>query len=202
MRTDFTCPIFMTANSRKSTNRVRIIGGEWRSRVLHFADVPDIRPTPDRVRETLFNWLQYKITGARCLDLFAGSGVLGFEALSRGASSVTAVELNPKAAAAIRANSQLLETHKLALVQASATDWLQHRETTIFDIVFLDPPFDAGLHETCCHILQDRGWLAPGGLVYLEAATPLANFSLPPAWTLLREKRAGDVHYGLCQSAA
>src|SRR5690606_23505737 len=100
----------------QSRNRLRIIGGDWRSRVVVFADAPGLRPTPDRVRETLFNWLQPTIVGANCLDLFAGSGVLGFEALSRGAAAVTALELDPQACAAIRANCNTLQTDRLTLV--------------------------------------------------------------------------------------
>lgn len=191
----------MTANSRKNQNRLRIIGGQWRSRVLQFPDIPDLRPTPDRVRETLFNWLQFDIVGARCLDLFAGSGVLGFEALSRGATHVTSLETDNKAAEAIRATCRLLGTGKLELVQTPALDWLQHTSPVRHDIVFLDPPFAAGLHEPCCAILEDRGWLASGAMVYIEAAQPPSTFSLPSLWTLLREKRAGDVHYGLFRAS-
>jgi 16S rRNA (guanine966-N2)-methyltransferase len=187
----------MTVNSRKNPNRVRIIGGQWRSRVLQFPETPGLRPTGDRVRETLFNWLQFQITGARCLDLFAGSGVLGFEAISRGAAQVTSLETDNKAAAAIRANCHLLGTDKLNLVQTPAPDWLQHANPARHDIVFLDPPFAAGLHESCCTLLDKRGWLAPGALVYIEAAQAPSTFTLPATWTLLREKRAGEVYYSL-----
>lgn len=191
----------MTVNSRKNSNRVRIIGGQWRSRVLQFPDAPDLRPTPDRVRETLFNWLQFDITGAHCIDLFAGSGVLGFEALSRGAAHVTSLETDGRAADAIRTNCRLLETGKLELVQTPALDWLQHASPTRHDIVFLDPPFAAGLHEPCCAMLEARGWLAPGAKVYIEAAQAPSTLALPSFWTLLREKRAGEVHYGLFSSS-
>jgi len=191
----------MTVNSRNTPNRVRIIGGQWRSRVLQFPSTPGLRPTPDRVRETLFNWLQFQIIGARCLDLFAGSGVLGFEAISRGAAQVTSLEIDNKAAAAIRANCRLIETDKLDLVQTPVLDWLQHASASHHDIVFLDPPFAAGLHEPCCALLEDRGWLASGALVYIEAAQALSSFTLPTTWTLLREKRAGEVCYGLFRSS-
>lgn len=184
-------------------NRLRIIGGDWRSRVLQFAEVPDIRPTPDRIRETLFNWLQFDITGARCLDLFAGSGALGFEALSRGAALVTAFEQNHAAVQGIRANMQLLGTRKLELVEGNALDRLQHGAApSPYDIVFVDPPFASGLYEPCFQALQTRGWLAPGALVYVEAAQPLSGFAVPAGWELQREKRAGDVHYGLFRTAA
>ena len=179
-------------------NRLRIIGGDWRSRVLQFAEVPDIRPTPDRIRETLFNWLQFQITGARCLDLFAGSGALGFEALSRGAAQVTAFEQNRAAAQGIRANCVQLDTRKLELIEGNAMDRLQHGSAPApYDIVFVDPPFASGYYEPCFRHLQERGWLAPGALVYVEAAQPLAGFAVPAGWQLQREKRAGDVYYGL-----
>ncbi len=195
-------PVCMSADSDKSHNRLRIIGGDWRSRIVTFADIPDLRPTPDRVRETLFNWLQPTITGARCLDLFAGSGALGFEALSRGAASVLALELDVKAAAAIRENTKTLGTDMLTVEPRSAPEWLQRNARgQRFDMVFLDPPFAAELHAECCRLLAEQQWLAPGALVYLEAGASLEMLELPEGWTLLRHKRAGAVYYGLCQSA-
>jgi 16S rRNA (guanine966-N2)-methyltransferase len=180
-------------------NRLRIIGGSWRSRVVTFADAQDLRPTPDRVRETLFNWLQPRLVGARCVDLFAGSGVLGFEALSRGAASVTALELDGHAAAAIRANVKTLQTDKLRLEQRNALDWLRdNAQQQRFDIVFLDPPFADNLYTDCCRLLDEQQWLAPGALVYLESGAKLDDIALPATWQLIRNKRAGAVHYGLC----
>ena len=197
----------MTGNSTKSSNtkasnKVRIIGGDWRSRMLNFADIPDIRPTPDRVRETLFNWLQFDLYGAHCLDLFAGSGVLGLEALSRGAAKVLAVENNARAVQAIRSNAERLGTHKLELIQGSAIDLLQHGNATACDIVFLDPPFAAELHSSCCRLLAERGWLKDQALIYLEAPLPFASLGLPHDWQVLKEKRAGDVYYGLCRAGS
>lgn len=184
-------------------NRLRIIGGEWRSRVLHFADVADIRPTPDRIRETLFNWLQWQITGARCLDLFAGSAALSFEALSRGAAQVTAFELNHAAARSIRENCRTLGTSKLELIEGSALDRLQHGAVpSPYNLVFVDPPFASGLYEPCFTALQERGWLAPGALIYVEASQSLDGFRVPATWQLQREKRGGDVHYGLFHAPA
>lgn len=181
-------------------NRLRIIGGDWRSRVVTFADAQDLRPTPDRVRETLFNWLQPRIVGAHCLDLFAGSGVLGFEALSRGAASVTALELDPHASAAIRANVKTLHTDKLRLEQRNALDWLRNdAQQRRFDVVFLDPPFAENLYEDCCRLLVERQWLAPRALVYLESGASLEDIQLPEPWQLIRHKRAGAVYYGLCE---
>lgn len=178
-------------------NRVRLIGGQWRSRVLQFPDAPDLRPTPDRVRETLFNWLQPVINGARCLDLFAGSGALGLEALSRGADAVVALETNTAAANALRQNAKLLQADKLQLVQQDALRWLDQPASQKFDVVFLDPPFAANLHERCCSLLQQHGWLAPHALIYLEAGSPLATLALPSGWQLGKHKQAGEVFYGL-----
>lgn len=185
-----------------SRNRLRIIGGDWRSRVLQFPDLGDLRPTPDRVRETLFNWLQGPIIGANCLDLFAGSGVLGFEALSRGATAVTALELDPLAAGAIRQNAALLKTDKLRLLQRDACDWLAQPGTGSerFDLVFLDPPYAADLYVPCWNLLVEHHWLAPGALVYVEADRPLETLGLPAAWQLIRSKRAGGVYYGLART--
>jgi 16S rRNA (guanine966-N2)-methyltransferase len=193
----------MTKDSSKARNRLRIIGGEWRSRVVSFADIPDIRPTPDRVRETLFNWLQGSIVGAKCLDLFAGSGVLSFEALSRGAASVLALELDPKAAAVIRDNASQLKTVNLQFIQKNALDWLRaNNSNQQFDVVFVDPPFAAGLYESCFGLLQQNGLLAPAALVYVEADQPLDLLTLPDEWRLIRHKRAGTVHYGLCKTGS
>jgi len=198
----FLTSAFMTANSTKDRNRLRIIGGQWRSRIITFSDTPDLRPTPDRVRETLFNWLQLHITGARCLDLFAGSGILGLEALSRGASSVTAVELDTRAAASIRQQTGLLHTSQLAVVQENVSSWLSRPcPGPRFDVVFLDPPYASRLQGPCCQLLADGTWLNPGALIYLEAAEPLETLVLPTGWTLARSKRAADVHYGICKTA-
>lgn len=189
-------------SSSNSRNRLRIIGGDWRSRVVVFADAPDLRPTPDRVRETLFNWLRPTLVGAQCLDLFAGSGVLGFEALSRGASAVTALELAPQAVAAIRENIRTLQTDKFRLEPRNALDWLGiNAQQQRFDVVFLDPPFAENLHAECCRLLAEHQWLARGALIYLESGASLDSIVLPQGWELIRHKRAGAVHYGLAQSS-
>ncbi len=188
-------------SSSKSRNRLRIIGGDWRSRVVVFADAPDLRPTPDRVRETLFNWLQPTIAGASCLDLFAGSGVLGFEALSRGAESVTALELDPQAVVAIRDNIKTLQATKLKLEQRNGLEWLRsNAQQQRFDVVFLDPPFAEKAHADCCRLLVEQQWLAPAALVYLESGSNLEEVELPKGWQLIRNKRAGNVHYGLAST--
>jgi 16S rRNA (guanine966-N2)-methyltransferase len=188
---------FLMSKIPASRNRIRIIGGDWRSRQLQFPAAPDLRPTPDRVRETLFNWWQYTIIGKRCLDLFAGSGALGFEALSRGASIVVALETDSSVVSSLRSNAKLLGTDKLVVGQHDALQWLSQPATQQFDYVLVDPPFAANLHARCCELLQQNGWLAPGAQIYLEAGNDLGELTLPSKWQLIRQKRAGDVYYGL-----
>ncbi len=180
------------------TGKLRIIGGTWRSRLLNFPQRTGLRPTPDRVRETLFNWLQPWLPGAECLDLFAGSGALGIESLSRGAGSVVLVESDAVTAQALRANLDLLAAHAAELVCTDALTFLQGA-TRSFDIVFLDPPYQGGLLAECCARLEAGGWVRPHGLIYLEAASDQSP-PLPAAWTLLRSKRAGQVGYYLAQN--
>ena len=179
---------------------LRIIGGTWRSRRLTFPEREGLRPTPDRVRETLFNWLQPWLPGATCLDLFAGSGALGFESLSRGAGQVVLVEQDGVAVSALRANLALLEARSAEVVQADARVFLQGPAQP-FDIVFLDPPYGSGLLVECCTRLDAGGWVKKNGLIYLEADADQA-LPLPPAWTLLRSKRAGQVGYHLARNDA
>ena len=179
---------------------LRIIGGTWRSRRLTFPGREGLRPTPDRVRETLFNWLQPWLPGATCLDLFAGSGALGLESLSRGAGQVVLVEQDLAAVSALRANLALLEARGAEVVQADARVFLQGPARQ-FDIVFLDPPYASGLLAECCTRLATGGWLRPQGLIYLEAAGDRA-LPLPAGWTLLRSKRAGQVGYHLARNDA
>ncbi|MDR2214150.1 MAG: 16S rRNA (guanine(966)-N(2))-methyltransferase RsmD [Pseudomonadales bacterium] len=190
----------MNSNSNKTPGSVRIIGGAWRSRQVPVCAAPGLRPTPDRVRETLFNWLQFALPGARCLDLFAGTGILGLEALSRGAAQLTALEIDARAAATLRQQAQALGAANFTLVQDDARAWLG-RETPAqpYDIVFLDPPYASSLLLPCCELLHTRPWLAPGARVYLEAAQPLDALPLPATWRLSRHKRAGEVFYGLCE---
>ncbi|EIJ34192.1 16S rRNA (guanine(966)-N(2))-methyltransferase RsmD [Thiothrix nivea] len=165
----------------KKNNLLRIIGGEWRSRRLKFADAPGLRPTPDRVRETLFNWLQVQVPCSRCLDLFAGSGAIGFEALSRGAQEVVMVEKHPAAVAALRENIALLGAQNAVLVHDDAFRYLQ-RATGAFDLIFLDPPFHKNLLEPLLEAIFARGLLSRDGMVYLEqeaeASIDFARFNL------------------------
>ena len=166
------------------------------------ADVPGLRPTAERIRETLFNWLAPIIEGARCLDLFAGSGALGFEAVSRGAASAELVELAPAAAATLRQNIQLLQATDISVHQADALEFLDQRGShPPFNVVFLDPPFAAGNYEELCRLLADKGWLARGALVYLEQDRNDDLPALPDGWQVKKEKTAGNVRYSLIKTA-
>lgn len=183
----------------KGTNRLRIIGGQWRGRILSFPSAMGLRPTPDRVRETLFNWLQGIVTGASCLDLFAGSGALGFEALSRGAEDVTWVERNAAVAMALHDHLERLGAQKHGqVVQADALDYLQ-RLSRPFDIIFLDPPFYHDWIARCLPLLIQGGWLAANAWIYLEMEADLSPLPLPQDWELVRAHRAGQVGYYLAR---
>ena len=178
---------------------MRIIGGRHRGRKLRFPPGIDIRPTPDRVRETLFNWLQQRTPDARVLDLFAGSGALGLEALSRGAARVTFVEKDRRAAAAIETLMQEWQESAASVVCADALGWLAQTASDAgpFDIVFLDPPYDSALLSAAATALVKSGKLAPGARVYLESRARAAMPSLPEGWQSLRDGRAGEVGYHL-----
>ncbi|MEY2920347.1 MAG: hypothetical protein RL261_1652 [Pseudomonadota bacterium] len=179
---------------------VRIIGGEWRGRKLHFPPAAGLRPTPDRVRETLFNWLQFELAGTHCLDLFAGSGALGVEALSRGAAEVLFVERDPVSARAIGEVLGQLKCSRGRVDQADALAWLERAPPARpFDVVFLDPPYDAAWLPVLTDKLERGGWLAPGAWIYLEDAAAHGEPTLPPGWTMHRSKRAGDVGYHLAR---
>ena len=173
---------------------LRIIGGQWRRRTLAIAPVEGLRPTPDRVRETLFNWLGQYLDGLHCLDLFAGSGALGLEAASRGAAQVTLVEADASAARQIQAHCETLGAGAAVRVQrGDALHFLRDAQPEYaFDVVFLDPPYSLGLLPQCLEALPRL--LAADARVYLEDAAPLVP---PPGWEVLREDRAGRVHYGL-----
>ncbi len=181
----------------KAGNQLRIIGGRWRSRRLSFPDADGLRPTTDRVRETLFNWLQPAIGGARCLDLFAGSGALGLEALSRGAAECVFVDSSRQVIDSLRHNLQVLDAAGGHTVQAGALDYLATPPQP-FDIVFLDPPFRRGLLTSCLEALQ-HGWLTPNARVYIETERELGEPPLPAGWELLRGKQAGQVAYYLAR---
>ena len=177
---------------------MRIVGGEWRGRLLRFPAVPGIRPTPDRVRETLFNWLQQRVAGTRCLDLFAGSGALGLEALSRGAAEVVFVDVEPAVTHYLVERLRDFGCDRGRVVRLDAARYLDG-PAQAFDLVFLDPPFDAAVLPDICRRLDEGGWLAAGGYVYLEAPAVAGPPGLPTGWTLLRSKRAGEVGYHLAR---
>lgn len=179
--------------------QLRIIGGEWGSRKLTFPDAPGLRPTPDRVRETLFNWLAPYIAGARVLDVFTGSGALYFEALSRGAGTGLALDSNPAAIASLRQNLDTLRCTNGQVVQADALRHLETAAATPFDMVFLDPPFHKGLLASACALLESRGWLADNAWIYTESENAPSTTGLPGNWRLHREKKAGQVYYALWQ---
>jgi len=178
------------------TGKVRIISAQWRRRLLRVPDVDGLRPTPARVRETLFNWLAGSIEGARCLDLYAGSGALGFEAASRGAAEVVLVERDKRAVACMREQACALGATQIDVVQADVRSWLQGGASR-FDMVFLDPPFGGDDLGQRCAQLQQGSWLAPGALVYLETRATKASLELPHGWQLLHRQKAGQVRYHL-----
>lgn len=191
----------MSQHPQKTSNVVRIIGGQWRSRKLHFSDVPDLRPTPDRVRETVFNWLQPVIIGARCLDVFAGSGALGFEALSRGATHCLFIDKHPQSTADILYNLTLLKTGAGETMTGDSLQILQHLHESPgdkqFNVVFVDPPYAMNCALQCCQLLVEHQWLADEAYIFIESSTAIDEQQLPQHWKLHRQKKAGNVHYHL-----
>lgn len=179
----------------KSLNQVRIGGGAWRSRLLRFPHLPGLRPTPDRVRETLFNWLGQDLHGLRCLDLFAGTGVMGFEALSRGAAEAVMVERAAPACRALQENKTLLQTEAARIVHIDAVDFLrQNRER--FDVIFLDPPYNQGWLPKL--LPQLPAHLTAQGRLYVEAEFAITDGS---DWRVLKHGKAGNVFFHLLESA-
>ena len=192
----------------KGGGKLRIIGGEWRRRQLPVVDSPGLRPTTDRVRETLFNWIQNDIPGAHCLDLFAGSGALGFEAASRGAASVTMIELKNNAMQVLKSNKLLLgsdngdspgRADNIELIHQNALYWLASYQGESFDVVFLDPPFDSDFLEKAINLLDEQACLSKNACIYLECANHQSLPKLPAGWALSREKKAGQVKYFLAR---
>ena len=188
----------MTAPGRPARqNEVRIVGGQWKRSKLPVADVPGLRPTPDRVRETLFNWLGQDLSGWRCLDAFAGSGALGFEAASRGAAEVVLVERERQLVAALNTVKQRLGAVHLRVETADALAWMARCAPASFELIFIDPPFDAPLVEPALALAQRL--LVPQGFVYVEAGQAVQP---PLGFKLHRQARAGAVHFHLLQRAA
>lgn len=183
--------------SAAKRSQLRIIGGQWRGRKLFFTPEQGLRPTPDRVRETLFNWLSPEIHGAHCLDLFAGSGALGLEALSRGAAHCTFVDTSDEAIEAITSHLRAVEAADQAACLTKPAEQVLLATERKFNIAFLDPPYQQGLIEPSAALLQSMDILSPGALVYVETHASEALPKLPSDWNLRREKRAGDVAYRL-----
>lgn len=184
--------------AKHSPNRVRIIAGAHRGRRLIFPDLPGLRPTGDRIRETLFNWLQPVIENARCLDLFAGSGALGIEAASRGAGDVVLLDQSSQVIRQLEEDKRLLALNQVTVVQADALQWLE-RNAQPFDLIFLDPPFAQQLLPKVCEMLEQGGWLKQNGLVYLEDQAGRAFDFLPDGWQMVKEQHAGQVRFGLAR---
>ncbi|MCW9013843.1 MAG: 16S rRNA (guanine(966)-N(2))-methyltransferase RsmD [Gammaproteobacteria bacterium] len=186
-------------STAQAAGRLRIIGGKWRSRQLPVIAQPGLRPTPDRVRETLFNWLQAVVPGARCLDLFAGSGALGIEAASRGAAEVLLIEQQADACKMLTKNVQALAASNIEIQQQDALQWLQrgNARAAAYDLVFIDPPYDSPLLPAACQLLEANNWLADEACIYFELASNQVLPELPANWEIIRGKKAGQVSYHL-----
>lgn len=180
------------------SGQVRIIGGDWRGRKLAVPEQEGLRPTSDRIRETLFNWLMYEVAGRRCLDLFAGSGALGFEAASRGAAHVDLVESNREVVGGLKQAIGQLNAAHVEVHQADAIRYLADCGQT-YDLVFLDPPFQMNLLEACADALETNGSLAQNAWIYVEAAKTTPMTGLPAHWRQHRHKKSGQVGYYLYQ---
>lgn len=188
------------SDKHSGSNQLRIIGGQWRSRKLAFPNVDGLRPTSDRIRETVFNWLAPYINSAHCLDLFAGSGAMGLEALSRGAISCQFNELDSHAARSLLNNIQLLDATNASVSQTNTIDWLQHAQSKTYNLVFLDPPFAESLLANCFEKLAASNLLSPDALIYWEADKHQTLPALPEGWTSLKHKQTGQVQFGLIQT--
>ena len=187
-----------TRKKDKKTSQLRIIGGQWRGRKLAIADIPGLRPTGDRIRETLFNWLMADIKGSHCLDLFAGSGALGFESLSRGADHATLLETHPTATQQLRKHCQQFDATNATIIQQDAITWLANHSIKphSINIAFIDPPFADNLWQACLEQVNQSHILSHRGLIYIEMPKE-KSISPPKQWQLHREKTAGDICYRL-----
>ena len=195
----------MSGQKRKTRGqppgRLRIVAGKWRRRLLPVVNQEGLRPTAERIRETLFNWLAPFIEGSRCLDLFAGTGALGLEALSRGARETVFVESAEAAVRQLNASIDLLQAEGAVVIRRDARDFLNNATPEIFDVVYLDPPFAADYYEELCRLLAEKNWVRVGTRVYLEQDAGAAQPVLPPGWLVERQKTAGKVRYTLLRVA-
>ncbi len=185
-----------SSQKKPSAGAIRIISGLWRGRKLPVHDAEGLRPTTDRVKETVFNWLARDVPRARCLDLFAGSGGLGFESASRQAERVTMIEMNPQAFKQLQANVATLKAENIELINGDTLEVLKQSGTP-HDVVFIDPPFRKGLLNETIDLLETNGWLAEGALIYIETEKELQLDGLPSHWHLEKEKHAGQVSFRL-----
>ena len=190
-----------SADKKPRSGRLRIVAGNWRSRLLEIENAPGLRPTSERIRETLFNWLAPQLADARCLDLFAGSGALGLEALSRGAASCVFVENSARVVTALRKNIATLDAGGADVHETGAIEYLNAIDNVDFDIVFLDPPFATDMHADLCRLLVERSLLAEGARIYIEEGRSTPATVLPEGWRILRTKNAGNVRYSLVSSS-
>lgn len=184
--------------SQKNKGQCRIIAGKWRGRKISFDDAEGLRPTTDRIRETVFNWLQPFLVKSRCLDCFAGSGVLGFEALSRGAEKVIFLDQNEKTISNLKKNISALDAEAAELHCVDALQWLKLQNKETFDLIFLDPPFATDLLVETCALLNQSSCLVDGAIIYLEHNIN-SKIDLPENWCSLKKKKAGQVAYQLLQ---
>jgi 16S rRNA (guanine966-N2)-methyltransferase len=188
----------------KLPGKIRIIGGQWRGRMLKVVAHSELRPTPDRVRETLFNWLTGYINEARCLDLFAGTGVLGFEALSRGAKEVVFVDHHVPVVKALFQTAQDLDAlSRTEIILNESLRWLKQvqHESAPFDVIFLDPPYSSMLVKSSIRLLAESSLVHPQTLIYAESPTPLVKENIPQHWELIKEKTASEVVYHLLRGS-
>ena len=176
---------------------IRLISGQWRGKKLPVKDKQGLRPTTDRTKETLFNWLMHDIREANCLDCFSGSGSLGFEALSRYCQFCTFLELDKQVAAQLQNNISTLKAENAEVIQGDSLRYLSQAANRQYDVVFIDPPFNLGLAQPCIEQLEEQGYLTENSLIYVEVESTLTNLQFPTTWSLLKEKNAGQVRYQL-----
>lgn len=188
-----------TSRRQTTAGEIRIIGGKWRGRKLPVLDLDGLRPTTDRVKETLFNWLMPVIQQADCLDCFAGSGSLSFEAVSRGANSATLLEQQRAAIQILQQNQHTLQAQQLNIIQTDTLNWLARPAEKQFDLIFIDPPFHHNLINPVLQLLQQHQWLKAQAWIYIERETDSSAPQVPANWQLHRQKQAGQVIYQLYQ---
>ena len=186
-----------TPATTKGGGQLRIIAGEWRGRKLPVADLPGLRPTSDRIRETVFNWLNMYVPGAHVLDCFSGSGALSLEALSRGAKSAIMLEKAAPAAQTLQNNLNTLKASHAQAINTDSLQWLQNPAPKTFDIVFLDPPFRMAMLEQACALLEANGYLHENSLIYIEVEKELTPLPVPSGWQPLKSKTGGQVCFSL-----